>query len=640
MSGARLVVSIARAIASVIRPLVSDLSEISDLGVITAHKGEGHTAHRIDLRAESVLFETLDQAAYRGTVYSEESGLIRRGSQPSIIVCDPYCNTTLTFRGFRESAIAVYEYTRAGNFVAGAIADVQIPRIVWADERPGAYSTPLNTEHGSGNEEAQDAQKAQCSGVTELREAFLTISLLKRSRREHLPVRLLREAAMVTTIDGAIVAARLAVGEIDGFLDTRVGQPSYEALAYILAAKAGGIVTDASGAPVDFARIVGALWEGEVTRHTIVAAGTRPLHAGLLSAISGTLWFKHLSGHRLLEERLPKVLCIGSVYVDISCTQFPCEEGLQVEQEAIGKNYQITAGGSAPNFARFGSSLEIETILVGNVGRDPFGKMLAKLMTDSGVAVSFMECEQSLTNIGINFIAPSGVSVLTVAGSATESLSGDWVSKSVNKYIDEVSHIYLGGTFKLPHLLPYFESLAGELVDRKASIILDHGRVPKDASIEAKRRMRSLAGSVNFYLPSRNEFLDLWETDSLDAAAEKVMASGARRQPQVIVKDGANGAVGFTPGEKINVAAYDVSIQSTVGAGDTFNAGLLRASSLGQNLRSSMDFASAASAVVISGADLNIAAVAAMQARGSRTSPRLGLAGMQPGHNESAAIRP
>jgi fructose-1,6-bisphosphatase/inositol monophosphatase family enzyme len=286
MSKASLVVSIARTIASTIRPLISDPAEIPSLSVITAYKEEGHTAHRIDLRAEAVLFETLERAAYAGKVYSEERGLVRLGSQPRIIICDPYCNTTLTFRGFRESAIAVYEFTQAGVFVAGAIADIQIPRIVWADERSGAYLTLLNTTHDSDEKEAQGTERIQCSEVRDVRNAFLTISLLKRSRREHLPIKLLEEAAMVTTIDGAIVAARLAIGEIDGFVDPRIGQPSYEALAYVLAAKAGGVVTDASGAPIDFARIATALWEGKVTRHTIVAAGNRPLHTELLSKIS------------------------------------------------------------------------------------------------------------------------------------------------------------------------------------------------------------------------------------------------------------------------------------------------------------------------------------------------------------------
>jgi sugar/nucleoside kinase (ribokinase family) len=346
------------------------------------------------------------------------------------------------------------------------------------------------------------------------------------------------------------------------------------------------------------------------------------LHTGLLSTLSDIALSDARSEASVTGGKLPKVLCIGPLYIDINCPKFPCEEGLRIEKEVIGKEYEIRPGGSAPNFARFCRNLGIETILVGSVGRDPFGRMLTELLIDAGVALSLMESEQALTNIGINFIAPSGVSVLTVAGSATDSLSEDWVAKSVDNHIDEYQYIYLGGTFKLPHLLPYFESLTKEVAHAKISIVLDHGRVPQDVSAETKRRMRSLASLVNFYLPSRNEFLDLWETDSLDVAAEEVLASGSSMRRLVVVKDGSAGAVGFTHDEKIGVPAYDVPIRSTVGAGDSFNAGLVRASSLGQDLESSIDFACATSAVAISGSKLGVAATIALQARNARTSSR------------------
>jgi myo-inositol-1(or 4)-monophosphatase len=290
MPNGNLAVSAARAIASAIRPLISDTAQIPELGVITSYKGNGHTAHAIDLKAEEILFEALKRADYDGTVYSEESGLVRMGNQPRIIICDPYCNTTLTFRGFRESAVAVYEFTREGNFTAGAIADLQIPRIVWAEASSGgAFFTPTDRSGDSGAEEIRDAARARCSEVKRVQDAFITISLLKRNRRESLPTTLLSEASMVTTIDGAIVAARLALGEIDGFVDARIGQPSYEAIAYFLVYKAGGIVTDSTGAPVDFAAIVTALWEGEVTRQTIIAAGNRLLHDEILGKVSDDL---------------------------------------------------------------------------------------------------------------------------------------------------------------------------------------------------------------------------------------------------------------------------------------------------------------------------------------------------------------
>jgi fructose-1,6-bisphosphatase/inositol monophosphatase family enzyme len=286
MPSDELVVTIAREMQSVIKPLITDADQMSVLGTVTADKGEGHTAHELDRRAESVLFKILERSGYEGRVYSEESKLVELGSEPRLIVCDPYCNTTLSFRGFRESAIAVYEYTLAGNFTAGAIADLQIPRIIWADSSPGVFITTFNPACEGHSRAAENIKRAGCSKVSRVNDAFLTISMLKRNRRQELLSKLLSEAEMVTTIDGAIVAARLAIGEIDGFVDVIIGQPSYEALAYSLVAKAGGIVTDPDGVLIDFGRIVIALAENEVTRHTMVATCNRALHASILTMIS------------------------------------------------------------------------------------------------------------------------------------------------------------------------------------------------------------------------------------------------------------------------------------------------------------------------------------------------------------------
>jgi fructose-1,6-bisphosphatase/inositol monophosphatase family enzyme len=287
MSGNNLVMTVAHEIESAIRPLIMDARQIPDLSAVTADKGGGHTAHELDRRAEDVLFRILRRVGYSGKVYSEESGLVRLGAEPRLIVCDPYCNTTLTFRGIRESAIAVYEYTLAGQFVAGAIADLQVPRIVWSDSNPGAFVTILRCRGDARLDDLGATKHIHCSEVSSVSSAFLAISMMKRNRREDLPFGLLNDAAMVTTIDGAIVAARLALGEIDGFVDARIGQPSYEALAYVLVTKAGGVVSDTSGAPVDFGSIAIALAEGEVTRHAMVAACNRPLLADILTRISG-----------------------------------------------------------------------------------------------------------------------------------------------------------------------------------------------------------------------------------------------------------------------------------------------------------------------------------------------------------------
>ncbi|MET7831250.1 inositol monophosphatase family protein [Micromonospora sediminicola] len=268
---------LAAEIAETVRPALSDAVATTDLGEVTQDKGGGHTAHKVDDVAEQVLFDALRRRGFQGQVFSEEAGLVRLGAEPRMIVCDPYCNTTLTFHGVRESAVAVYEYTVEGEFLSGAIADIQIPRVVWADPDTGAHVSNL-----SG-----DTRAAACSSVQRVEDAFLVVSLLKRNRRQNPPLTLLAGPKLLGTVDGAIVAARIAVGEVDGFVDHEFGQPSYETLAYELVARAGGRVTDPAGEPIDFGAIVRGLGRGEVRRHRILAIANPSLHRDVRAHLAG-----------------------------------------------------------------------------------------------------------------------------------------------------------------------------------------------------------------------------------------------------------------------------------------------------------------------------------------------------------------
>jgi fructose-1,6-bisphosphatase/inositol monophosphatase family enzyme len=264
-------------ISEALRPILPEPEQVGGLGGVVKDKGDGHTAHRIDLCAEKILFEVLDRARYKGIVYSEERGLVKLGDDRRMLVCDPYCNTSLTFRGFRECAVAAYEYSLQGDFVSGALADLQINRILQTDTE-GATRVVYPPKLGI-------ADATRCSDVRNVEDAFIAISLLKQKRRALLPLSVFQKAGLVTTVDGAITAARIALGEIDGFIDHAIGQPSYEALAYEVVRRAGGVVSDVDGNPIDFSLIASGLAKGVVHRHPMVVAANEQLHQEMLTLL-------------------------------------------------------------------------------------------------------------------------------------------------------------------------------------------------------------------------------------------------------------------------------------------------------------------------------------------------------------------
>jgi sugar/nucleoside kinase (ribokinase family) len=107
-----------------------------------------------------------------------------------------------------------------------------------------------------------------------------------------------------------------------------------------------------------------------------------------------------------------------------------------------------------------------------------------------------------------------------------------------------------------------------------------------------------LLGHVDYFLCNEHELAVCTGTDDLAAGMEKILALGTGC---VVIKCGAEGATiwerNATP---VKVAAFPVTARSTVGAGDSFNAGFLYAIHQGQNPAAAARFANAVAALLVS----------------------------------------
>lgn len=272
---------VASRIAAAVRPELRDPQVMRPLGRVVLDHGEGNIGYELDQLAEEVLMRSLAELDFAGTVFSEESGLTVLGDADRLVICDPYCNSNITFRGFRESAAAVHEATRNGEFRSGAVADMQIARLVAvAGASEDSPSALLPDDH-------PDAVVAPSSpsSVDRLDEAFVVVSALKATRRRHAPAALMSAAGFLTTISGSIIALRLVTGEVDAFVDNHVGQPAYEVLPYRLLAEVGGVVTTPDGGPIDFAAIAREISRGDVRRYPMVATSNPALHEQVLASL-------------------------------------------------------------------------------------------------------------------------------------------------------------------------------------------------------------------------------------------------------------------------------------------------------------------------------------------------------------------
>lgn len=296
-----------------------------------------------------------------------------------------------------------------------------------------------------------------------------------------------------------------------------------------------------------------------------------------------------------------KILSIGTMYLDINCHSFPYGQGLLPEQEVVGRDYEIVPGRSALNFARFCASLEFSPIFIGKAGVDKAGALLEELVLETGIIPAFIKSNNVATNLGMNFVGENGKSIMTVVGTANQSLNGQEVENKVYEYLNNVEYLYLGGCFKLKSLLPHFLGLAKKAKKQGVKIVLDHGRTNNDISKKDIQIVHELIEFVDYYLPSKDEFLSVWNENSIENAAKKVQKNSSTT---IVVKDAENGAIGFNKEEKVYVPSFPVRVQNTVGAGDSFNAGFIKAQDLGFDFEKSIRFACATAAVKISQTNL------------------------------------
>lgn len=108
---------------------------------------------------------------------------------------------------------------------------------------------------------------------------------------------------------------------------------------------------------------------------------------------------------------------------------------------------------------------------------------------------------------------------------------------------------------------------------------------------------------VDVIVGTQEEFcalLRIEPTDTRDAISTIVESLSNRPSRVVIVKQGAHGASAFVEGRSHRIESYVVTEASTVGAGDTFAAGLISSRLAGHEWADACQFACACAAITVS----------------------------------------
>lgn len=126
---------------------------------------------------------------------------------------------------------------------------------------------------------------------------------------------------------------------------------------------------------------------------------------------------------------------------------------------------------------------------------------------------------------------------------------------------------------------------------------VDYRSMSWRSAADAGLAVRLALPFVDVLIGNQNEFKLVAGTDNLNAAIEKLMKSGV---PLLVSKLGDEGTRAITAEEQVYLPPYKVEVCTTIGAGDGFASGFLRARLEGLPLLECLHWGNAAAAIVVS----------------------------------------
>jgi sugar/nucleoside kinase (ribokinase family) len=282
------------------------------------------------------------------------------------------------------------------------------------------------------------------------------------------------------------------------------------------------------------------------------------------------------------------ILVVGELNPDILISD-PDPAPVFGEVERVVGSIRMTVGSSSAIVACGAARLDLRVAFCGVVGDDQFGRFMIDELTKRGIDVSACTIDPDRPT-GASVILTSGTdrAILTAMGTIG-ALDVDTLPASL---VGRARHLH-AGSFYLQETsrdrLPAFFATAR---DAGATTSFDTNWDPFegwDGGVDA------MLESSDVFFPNAEEVRRIARKDDVEEAALSLASRGSRGRsdggPIVAVKLGAAGALACrADGPIVRVPAMAIEPVDTTGAGDSFDAGFLRAWLDGGDLRESLEF--------------------------------------------------
>lgn len=236
--------------------------------------------------------------------------------------------------------------------------------------------------------------------------------------------------------------------------------------------------------------------------------------------------------------------------------------------------YRPLAGGSVWNTALALGRLGAPVRYLWPISRDPFGEMLLRPLAEAGVDTGACPRTDRLTTLAV---------VTLTGGEARYSFYDEgsagrlFAETDLPPLTPDQSALFIGGISLVPDPCgATIETLAARAAAAGLPVMLDPNIRPFFIPDETEYRARldRLIGHAAIVKISGDDLAWLSPDQPPETAARALLDRGPRL---VLQTGGADGAIAHTRDHRLTAPAFRVEVADTIGAGDTFNAGILDA---------------------------------------------------------------
>ncbi len=253
-----------------------------------------------------------------------------------------------------------------------------------------------------------------------------------------------------------------------------------------------------------------------------------------------------------------------------------------------GDRFTTSPGGKGANQAVAAAKLGAETILIGRVGEDSFGRDLVSHLQNCGVNGDAITLDPNTsTGIAQILVDDGGQNQIVIVGGANATVGQDELSRLK----DRLPQAQL---LLLQLEIPLEQVIAAAQLAKAAGVttILDPAPAPDQL-------LPSLYQAVDILTPNETEASRLVGFPVTDPGSAAIAAKTLQQRgtPTVIITLGDRGAVCATPSEQFWAPALPIQAVDTVAAGDAFNGAIAVALLENRPLVDAVRWATAAAAI-------------------------------------------